>query len=103
MTDTLKITDLHVAVEGKPILKGVDLTVRRGEVHALMGPNGSGKSTLSNVLMGHPKYKVTQGRVLFKGENLLELPVDARARKGLFLGFQYPLSIPGVPVSKFLR
>src|SRR5258708_2732851 len=99
----IQIEDLHASIENKEILKGVNLTIRRGEVHAIMGPNGSGKSTLSNVLMGHPKYKVTQGRVLFKGESLLELSVDARARKGLFLGFQYPLSIPGVPVSKFLR
>ncbi len=99
----IDIQDLHASVENKPILKGVTLTIRRGEVHAIMGPNGSGKSTLSNVLMGHPKYKVTQGKILFKGEDLLGLSVDERARKGLFLGFQYPLSIPGVPVSKFLR
>ena len=99
----LKIEDLHASIENKPILKGINLTIHRGEVHAIMGPNGSGKSTLSNVLMGHPKYKVTQGKVWFKGEDLLTLSVDARARKGLFLGFQYPLSIPGVPVSKFLR
>ena len=99
----IDIQDLHASVDNKPILKGVNLTIRRGEVHAIMGPNGSGKSTLSNVLMGHPKYKVTQGKVIFKGEDLLSLSVDARARKGLFLGFQYPLSIPGVPVSKFLR
>lgn len=99
----LQIENLHAAVDNKPILKGVNLTIRRGEVHALMGPNGSGKSTLSNVLMGHPKYTVTQGKVTYKGENLLALSVDERARKGLFLGFQYPLSIPGVPVSKFLR
>ncbi len=99
----IKIEDLHASVENKPILKGVNLTIKRGEVHAIMGPNGSGKSTLSNVLMGHPKYKVTRGKVEFKGDDLLALSVDERARKGLFLGFQYPLSIPGVPVSKFLR
>lgn len=99
----IDIQDLHASIDNKPILKGVNLTIRRGEVHAIMGPNGSGKSTLSNVLMGHPKYTVTQGKVFFKGEDLLSLSVDARARKGLFLGFQYPLSIPGVPVSKFLR
>ena len=99
----LKIENLHASVEGKPILKGVDLTIRRGEVHAIMGPNGSGKSTLSNVLMGHPKYQVTDGRILFKGEDVTALKVDERARKGLFLAFQYPLAIPGVPVSKFLR
>jgi Fe-S cluster assembly ATP-binding protein len=99
----LKIENLHASIEGKEILKGVDLTIPRGQVHAIMGPNGSGKSTLSNVIMGHPKYKVTQGRILFKGEDIAGLSVDARARKGLFLAFQYPLAIPGVPVSKFLR
>jgi Fe-S cluster assembly ATP-binding protein len=99
----LQIENLHANVDGKPILKGVNLTIRRGEVHAIMGPNGSGKSTLSYVLMGHPKYEITDGRVLFKGEDLNELSVDERARKGLFLAFQYPLAIPGVPVSKFLR
>jgi Fe-S cluster assembly ATP-binding protein len=99
----IQIEDLHASVEGKPILKGVNLTIRRGEVHAIMGPNGSGKSTLSNVLMGHPKYQVTQGKILFKGEDIAGLSTDARARKGMFLAFQYPLSIPGVPVSKFLR
>ncbi len=99
----LRIEDLHANVEGKPILKGVNLTIRDGEVHAIMGPNGSGKSTLSNVLMGHPKYAVTQGKIFFKGEDISGLSVDERARKGLFLAFQYPLAIPGVPVSKFLR
>ncbi len=99
----LLIEDLHASIENKPILKGVSLQIRRGEVHAIMGPNGSGKSTLSNVIMGHPKYAVTQGKILFKGENILDLKVDERARKGLFLAFQYPLAIPGVPVSKFLR
>lgn len=99
----LQITDLHASIENKPILKGVNLTIRRGEVHAIMGPNGSGKSTLSNVLMGHPKYTVTKGTILFKGEDITGLSVDARARKGLFLAFQYPVAIPGVPVSKFLR
>jgi Fe-S cluster assembly ATP-binding protein len=99
----IQINDLHASVDGKEILKGVNLTIKRGEVHAIMGPNGSGKSTLSNVMMGHPKYKVTQGSILLKGEDLLQLPVDERARKGLFLGFQYPVAIPGVPVSKFLR
>jgi Fe-S cluster assembly ATP-binding protein len=99
----LQVTDLHASIENKPILKGVNLTIRRGEVHAIMGPNGSGKSTLSNVLMGHPKYTVTKGTILFKGEDITGLSVDARARKGLFLAFQYPVAIPGVPVSKFLR
>ena len=99
----LKIENLHAEVEGKPILKGVTLTINRGEIHAIMGPNGSGKSTLSNVLMGHPKYKITQGKIFFKGADLDGLSVDERGRRGLFLAFQYPLAIPGVPVSKFLR
>lgn len=99
----LQVEDLHATVENKEILKGLNLTMRKGEVHAIMGPNGSGKSTLSNVLMGHPKYKTTQGKILFNGEDISQLSVDERARKGLFLAFQYPQSIPGVPVSKFLR
>jgi Fe-S cluster assembly ATP-binding protein len=97
------IDDLHVNVEGKEILKGVNLTVERGEVHALMGPNGSGKSTLAHTLMGHPRFEVTQGRVLLKGEDILSLPADERARRGMFLGFQYPVEIPGVKVRHFLR
>jgi Fe-S cluster assembly ATP-binding protein len=100
---TLEIQDLNVSVEGKPILKGVTLAVDKGEIHALMGPNGSGKSTLANALMGHPKYEVTGGRVLFKGEDITELSPDERARKGLFLAFQYPTAIPGVTVANFLR
>lgn len=99
----IEIKDLHASVDGKEILKGLNLAIRKGEVHAIMGPNGSGKSTLSNVIMGHPKYEVTKGSILFKGENILSMSVDERARKGVFLAFQYPLSIPGVPVSKFLR
>lgn len=99
----LKIENLHASVDKKEILKGVDLTIHRGEVHAIMGPNGSGKSTLSNVIMGHPKYTVNQGNIFFKGKSVIDLSVDERARLGLFLGFQYPTSIPGVPVSKFLR
>jgi Fe-S cluster assembly ATP-binding protein len=99
----LSIENLHASVENKPILKGVNLVIKKGEVHTIMGPNGSGKSTLSNVLMGHPKYSVTSGKVLYKGENINGLSVDERARKGLFLAFQYPLAIPGVPVAKFLR
>jgi Fe-S cluster assembly ATP-binding protein len=101
--DALVITDLHVAVEGKEILKGVNLTIRKGEVHAIMGPNGSGKSTLVNALMGHPRYEVTAGTALFKGEDVLTLPADERAHLGLFLAFQYPSAIPGVSVANFLR
>jgi Fe-S cluster assembly ATP-binding protein len=99
----LEVKDLHVTVDGKEILNGIDLAVSGGEVHALMGPNGSGKSTLSLTIMGHPKYKVVSGTVVFDGENLLALPVDQRARKGIFLAFQYPSAIPGVSVASFLR
>jgi Fe-S cluster assembly ATP-binding protein len=99
----LVIQDLHVSVEGREILKGVNLTIPTGEVHALMGPNGSGKSTLAYTLMGHPKYEVTQGQVLFKGEDLLEMEPDERARRGVFLAFQYPTAIPGVSLANFLR
>jgi Fe-S cluster assembly ATP-binding protein len=102
-TITLEIRDLHAAVEGKEILKGIDLTVRQGEVHALMGPNGSGKSTLANVLMGRPSYAVTGGEVLFGGEDVTKLTADKRAQLGLFLAFQYPTEIPGVSVVNFLR
>ena len=90
-------------MEGKEILKGVDLTVTQGEIHALMGPNGAGKSTLANVLMGHPAYEVTKGEVIFKGENILGRSPDERSRMGLFLAFQYPVAIPGVSVANFLR
>ncbi|MFA6029744.1 MAG: Fe-S cluster assembly ATPase SufC [Elusimicrobiota bacterium] len=103
MPALLEIQDLHAEVEGKPILKGVDLTVNAGEIHALMGPNGSGKSTLSNVLMGHPKYKVTKGRLLYRGEDITALSASERARRGVFLAFQYPVAIPGVTVANFLR
>jgi Fe-S cluster assembly ATP-binding protein len=99
----LKIENLHVAVDGKPILKGIDLSIRAGEVHAIMGPNGSGKSTLSYVLAGRDGYEITQGRVLFKGEDLLALEPEARAARGVFLAFQYPVEIPGVPNATFLR
>jgi Fe-S cluster assembly ATP-binding protein len=102
-TITLEIRGLHASVEGKEILKGIDLTVRQGEVHALMGPNGSGKSTLANVLMGRPNYTVTAGQVLFGGEDVTKLPADKRAQLGMFLAFQYPTEIPGVSVVNFLR
>jgi Fe-S cluster assembly ATP-binding protein len=100
---TLEIRDLRVSVENKEILRGVDLTVRQGEVHALMGPNGSGKSTLAGVVMGRPGYEVTGGDVLFQGESILGLTPDERARRGLFLAFQYPVEVPGVSVVNFLR
>ncbi|HEX5417236.1 MAG TPA: Fe-S cluster assembly ATPase SufC [Chloroflexota bacterium] len=99
----LVIQDLHVSVDGKEILKGLNLTVPTGEVHALMGPNGSGKSTLAYTLMGHPKYEVTQGQVLYQGQDVLELEPDDRARLGIFLAFQYPTAIPGVSMGNFLR
>ena len=99
----LEIKGLTVAVEGKQILNGVDLTVNRGEVHAIMGPNGSGKSTLANALMGHPRYTVTGGTVTFKGQDVLTLTADKRAQLGMFLAFQYPTSIPGVTMVNFLR
>jgi Fe-S cluster assembly ATP-binding protein len=99
----LEVRDLHVSVEGKPILKGIDLKVASGEVHAVMGPNGSGKSTLALTLMGHPKYKVERGGATYDGKDLLAVPVDARARLGMFLAFQYPVAVPGVSVANFLR
>jgi Fe-S cluster assembly ATP-binding protein len=99
----LEIRDLHATVEGTEILKGVDLTINQGEIHALMGPNGSGKSTLANTLLGHPKYKVTKGDVLIDGESIVNLTPDKRAKKGLFLAFQYPVAVPGVTMFSFLR
>jgi Fe-S cluster assembly ATP-binding protein len=103
MTADLVIRDLHVDVEGKEILKGLDLEMNRGEIHAIMGPNGSGKSTLANTLMGHPAYQVTAGEIWFKGQNIVGMQADARSRLGLFLAFQYPSAIPGVSVANFLR
>jgi Fe-S cluster assembly ATP-binding protein len=101
----LKIVDLHVEIadEGTEILRGVDLEIRSGEVHAIMGPNGSGKSTLAKVLSGHPAYEVTSGSIIYQGEDLLELEPDERARAGVFLAFQYPMEIPGVSIANFLR
>jgi Fe-S cluster assembly ATP-binding protein len=103
MTSTLEIRNLHVSIEGKPILKGVDLTVRQGEIHALMGRNGSGKSTLAYALLGHPAYTVDAGEIYFDGQDVLEMEPDERSRAGLFLAFQYPVAIPGVTVANFLR
>jgi Fe-S cluster assembly ATP-binding protein len=97
------VQDLHVSVDGTEILRGVDLVVDHGETHALMGPNGSGKSTLANALLGNPAYRVTSGRVLFKGEDVTDWPSDVRGKAGMFLAFQYPEEIPGVPVAQFLR
>src|SRR5579883_1299751 len=102
-TPTLAIENLHVTVEGKEILKGVSLTVNQGEIHALMGPNGSGKSTLASTIMGHPKYQVTEGDIRFRGESIVGLPPDERARRGLFLSLQYPVAIPGVTLVNFMR
>jgi Fe-S cluster assembly ATP-binding protein len=103
MSKVLTIQNLHVAIDGKEILRGVDLTIRRGEIHALMGPNGSGKSTLSYALMGHPRYEVTEGSATLDGQDLLAMEADERAKAGLFLAFQYPTAIPGVSVANFLR
>jgi len=100
---SLEIKNLHARIEDNEILKGVNLTIKQGEIHALMGPNGSGKSTLAYVLMGHPSYEVTEGEILLDGENILELEPDERAQAGLFLAFQYPTAIPGVNVANFLR
>jgi Fe-S cluster assembly ATP-binding protein len=99
----LEIRNLHVRTEDREILRGVDLVVRAGELHALMGPNGSGKSTLANTIMGHPSYEVTEGQILFDGEDITALGVHERAKLGLFLAFQYPVAVPGVSVANFLR
>lgn len=103
MPTTLEIKDLHVSIESKKILKGVNLKVTQGEIHAVMGPNGSGKSTLANTLMGHPKYRVDSGDILVNGESIVRMTPDQRAKRGLFLAFQYPLEISGVPLAQFLR
>ncbi len=103
MTETLKISNLHVAVEGKPILSGVNLTIHRGEVHALMGPNGSGKSTLAGAIMGHPKLEITEGTIELDGRSILEWDTSERARAGVFMAFQRPMAIPGVKMADFLR
>jgi Fe-S cluster assembly ATP-binding protein len=99
----LEIKNLHVSIEDKEILKGLSLTINQGEIHAIMGPNGTGKSTLAYTLMGHPNYTVTEGEIIFKGKNILELEPDERSREGIFLAFQYPVAIPGVTVANFLR
>jgi Fe-S cluster assembly ATP-binding protein len=99
----LEIRNLHVKIEEKQILRGLDLDVEKGRVHALMGPNGSGKSTLANVIMGHPAYEVTEGTITFKGEDITEAAPEDRSQAGLFMAFQYPVAIPGVSVSKYLR
>ena len=98
-----EVRNLHVNVNGREILKGVDLIIRRGEVHALMGPNGTGKSTLAYALMGHPNYEITEGEVWFRGRNIIDMEPDERSRLGIFLAFQYPVAIPGVSVANFLR
>jgi Fe-S cluster assembly ATP-binding protein len=100
---TLEIKDLYVSVAGKEIIKGFNLTIKQGEVHALMGPNGTGKSTLSNAIMGHPNYEITSGQILIDGQDISELSVEERSHKGIFLAFQYPVAIPGVTLANFLR
>ena len=99
----LEVKDLHANIEGKEILTGLSLSINKGEVHAIMGPNGSGKSTFANVLLGHPKYTITSGDILVKGQSILDLSTDERSKKGIFLGFQYPIEISGVGYSHFLR
>ncbi|MBI4177093.1 MAG: Fe-S cluster assembly ATPase SufC [Candidatus Aenigmarchaeota archaeon] len=103
MGSVLEIKNLHASIEGKGILNGLDLTIKQGEIHAIMGPNGSGKSTLANVIMGHPKYKVTGGDILLNRESMLPMPANERAKHGLFMAFQHPVEVSGVPLSSFLR
>lgn len=103
MSNDLVIKDLHARIGDQAILKGVNLTVRQGTIHAIMGPNGSGKSTLAHIIAGHPNYEVTQGEIWYKGQNILELEADERSKLGLFLAFQYPVAVPGVTVANFLR
>ena len=103
MSKLLKVSNLHVSVGEKEILKGVDLTINAGEVHVLMGPNGTGKSTLGFALIGNPKYEVTEGKIVFKGEDLSDVEVNNRAKMGMFLSFQNPLEVPGVTLSSFIR
>jgi Fe-S cluster assembly ATP-binding protein len=99
----LEIKNLHAGIDGKTILKGINLTINKGEIHAIMGPNGSGKSTLAKVLAGHPQYEVTGGEIIYEGRNLLEMAPDERAREGVFMAFQYPIEVPGVSNAQFLR
>lgn len=103
MNNLIEISNLHVEIEGKPILKGLNLNIGKGEIHVIMGPNGAGKSTLANIIMGHSKYEVTGGDIAFEGESLLELSVTERARKGIFLSFQYPEEINGITIENFIR
>lgn len=103
MDNLIEIKNLHATIDGKEILKGINLTIKPGEVHAIMGPNGSGKSTLSNVLVGHPAYTVTEGEVIYKGKKLLDMPAEQRSHEGIFLSFQYPVEIAGVSMTNFMR
>lgn len=103
MNNLIEIKNLHAEIEGKPILKGLNLTIGKGEIHVIMGPNGAGKSTLANIIMGHPKYEVKEGDILFEGESVLDLSVTERARKGIFLSFQYPEEINGITIENFIR
>jgi Fe-S cluster assembly ATP-binding protein len=103
MSDLLKINDLYVSINGKEILKGVNMTVKKGEIHALMGPNGNGKSTLANVIAGKNGYQITRGEIIYKGKNLKDISIEDRAREGIFLGFQYPVEIKGVSMTNFMK